>query len=289
MGGCQPAELDCAAVSDERPAADSTASDKPFTYASYLALDELLSLQRPESDEHDEILFIVIHQVYELWFKELLHEADWLSARLGQGDTGSAMHTLKRILTILKIAVAQLDILETMTPREFLSFRDRLASASGFQSAQFRELEFALGHKRRAMLEHFPEGSAWRGKLESRWSAPTVWDALLRYLAGRGYAVPAAALGRDVTAPIEADEGVQQALLEVYRGDDLPSHLDSQLLERFVDLDEGLQEWRYRHVKMVERTIGARPGTGGSAGAGYLRTTLSQPFFPDLWAIRTEL
>ena len=289
MGGCQPAELDCAAVSDERPAADSTASDKPFTYASYLALDELLSLQRPESDEHDEILFIVIHQVYELWFKEMLHELDRVMRFLRDDEPVRAQHTLKRILTILKIAVAQLDILETMTPREFLSFRDRLASASGFQSAQFRELEFALGHKRRAMLEHFPDGSAWRGKLESRWSAPTVWDALLRYLAGRGYAVPAAALGRDVTAPIEADEGVQQALLEVYRGDDLPSHLDSQLLERFVDLDEGLQEWRYRHVKMVERTIGARPGTGGSAGAGYLRTTLSQPFFPDLWAIRTEL
>ena len=276
-------------MSDERPAADSAASQKPFTYASYLALDELLSLQRPESDEHDEILFIVIHQVYELWFKELLHETDWLSERLDRGDTGSAMHTLKRILTILKIAVAQLDILETMTPREFLSFRDRLASASGFQSAQFRELEFALGHKRRAMLEHFPEGSPWRERLESRWSAPTVWDALLRYLAARGYAVPAVALGRDVTGPIEGDQGIQRALLEIYRGDDLPSRLDSQLLERFVDLDEGLQEWRYRHVKMVERTIGGRPGTGGSAGAGYLRTTLSHPFFPDLWAIRTEL
>jgi tryptophan 2,3-dioxygenase len=176
-----------------------------------------------------------------------------------------------------------------MTPREFLSFRDRLASASGFQSAQFRELEFALGHKRQAMLEHFPEGTAWREGLESRWSSPTVWDALLRYLAARGYGVPPSALGRDVTARIEPDEDVQRALLEVYRGDDLPAHLDSQLLERFVDLDEGLQEWRYRHVKMVERTIGARSGTGGSAGAEYLRTTVGAPFFPDLWAIRTEL
>jgi tryptophan 2,3-dioxygenase len=139
------------------------------------------------------------------------------------------------------------------------------------------------------MLEHFPAGTTWRARLESRWSAPTVWDALLRYLAARGYDVPASALGRDVTARIAADEGVQRALLDVYRGDDLPAHLDSQLLERFVDLDEGLQEWRYRHVKMVERTIGGRPGTGGSAGAGYLRTTLSEPFFPDLWAIRTDL
>lgn len=276
-------------MSEQPTPADPHATDKPFTYASYLALDELLSLQRPESDEHDEILFIIIHQVYELWFKEMLHEADWLAGRLAEGDTGAAMHTLKRILTILKIAVAQLDILETMTPRDFLSFRDRLASASGFQSAQFRELEFALGHKRRAMLEHFPEGTGWRRRLEGRWSAPTVWDALLGYLADRGYPVPEAALGRDVTAAIDPDEGVQRAILAVYRRDDLPAHLDSQLLERFVDLDEGLQEWRYRHVKMVERTIGARIGTGGSAGAAYLRTTLSQPFFPDLWAIRSEL
>jgi tryptophan 2,3-dioxygenase len=276
-------------VSDERTPADPHTSNKAFTYASYLALDELLSLQRPESDEHDEILFIVIHQVYELWFKEMLHEADWLVGRLADGDTGAAMHTLKRILTILKIAVAQLDILETMTPRDFLSFRDRLASASGFQSAQFRELEFALGHKRRAMLEHFALGTAWRGRLETRWARPTIWDALLGYLADRGYPVPESALARDVTDSIRPHEGVQQALLVVYRRDDLPAHLDSQLLERFVDLDEGIQEWRYRHVKMVERTIGARMGTGGSAGAAYLRTTLSEPFFPDLWAIRSEL
>jgi tryptophan 2,3-dioxygenase len=276
-------------VTEEPRPADPQASDKAFTYASYLALEELLSLQRPESDEHDEILFIVIHQVYELWFKEILHEADWLVGRLAEGDTGAAMHTLKRILTILKIAVAQLDILETMTPRDFLSFRDRLASASGFQSAQFRELEFALGHKRRAMLDHFPEGTPWRGRLETRWARPTLWDALLGYLADRGVPVPEGALERDVTEPIQPDEGVQRALLAVYRRDDPAAHLDSQLLERFVDLDEGLQEWRYRHVKMVERTIGARKGTGGSAGAAYLRTTLNEPFFPDLWAIRSEL
>ena len=276
-------------MEDRHPPDGPHGPEKAFTYASYLALDELLSLQRPESDEHDEMLFIVIHQVYELWFKEILHEADWLVGRLARGDTGAAMHTLKRILTILKIAVAQLDILETMTPRDFLSFRDRLASASGFQSAQFRELEFALGHKRRAMLDHFPAGTPWRGRLEVRWARPTIWDALLGYLADRGYPIPAVVLERDVTESIQPDEGVQRALLAVYRGDDLPAHLDSQLLERFVDLDEGLQEWRYRHVKMVERTIGARPGTGGSAGAAYLRTTVGAPFFPDLWAIRSEL
>jgi len=264
------------------------ASTKPLTYASYLALDELLSLQRPESDEHDEILFIVVHQVYELWFLELLHEIDWLVDRLADADAAAAMHTLKRILTILKIAVAQLDVLETMTPLEFLSFRDRLESASGFQSGQFRELEFALGHKRRRFLVHFPDESRWRRRLEARWSEPTVWDALLEYLAGRGHPVPDGALERDVTRPIEPSADVQKVLLEVYRGGDLRAHLDAQLCERFVDLDEGFQEWRYRHVRMVERTIGARKGTGGSPGVSYLRDTLFEPFFPDLWAIRSE-
>jgi len=267
---------------------DAQESTRPLTYASYLALDELLSLQRPESDEHDEVLFIVVHQVYELWFLELLHEIDWLVDRLTGGDAGAAMHTLKRILTILKIAVAQLDVLEAMTPLEFLSFRDRLESASGFQSGQFRELEFVLGHKRREFLVHFPEGSQWRRRLEARWSAPTVWDALLAYLAGRGYAVPESARKRNVTRPIEPSDDTQRTLLEVYRGGDLRAHLDAQLCEHFVDLDEGFQEWRYRHVRMVERTIGARKGTGGSPGVPYLRETLFEPFFPDLWAIRSE-
>ncbi|MBW3660547.1 MAG: tryptophan 2,3-dioxygenase [Gemmatimonadetes bacterium] len=255
---------------------------KPLTYADYLRLDELLSLQSPESEEHDEVLFIVVHQVYELWFKEILHELDRLVELLAGGRTPEALHTLKRVLTILKIAVAQLDVLETMTPLEFLSFRDRLATASGFQSAQFRELEFALGKKSRGTLEHFPTGTPWRRRLERRWESPTVWDALLRYLDGRGHDVPEAALDRDVTGPVEASETVQTVLLEVYRNDSLAGHV----CERLVDLDEGIQEWRYRHVKMVERTIGGRRGTGGSAGAEYLRTTLSDPLFPDLWSIR---
>jgi tryptophan 2,3-dioxygenase len=258
---------------------------KYLTYSDYLALDELLSLQRPRAGEHDEMLFIVIHQVYELWFKQLLHEFDYVAGLLGEGSLPPVLHTMKRILTILKVQVAQLDILETMTPLEFLAFRTRLEAASGLESFQFRELEFALGVKRPSVLERYPEGSVARGRLERRYREPTLWDAFLHYLVGEGYEVPVAALARDHTAAPEPSEGVQQVLVRVYN----ENPWIAQLCERLVDLDEGLQEWRYRHVKMVERTIGAKPGTGGTLGAAYLRSTLSDPVFPDLWAIRSSL
>jgi tryptophan 2,3-dioxygenase len=257
------------------------------TYSSYLKLDELLKLQQPLSDgpEHDETLFIVIHQVYELWFKEMLHELDYLKVLLDRGDAARAGHTLKRLLTILKVVVHQIDVLETMTPLEFLSFRERLESGSGFQSVQFRELEFLLGNKRPEAMKRYEPGTVARARLERRFQAPTLWDAFLRYLTGRGHAVPANAMGRDVTKPVSPDPALHPLLIHVYRTDQ-----DARAIcERLVDLDEGLMEWRYRHVKMVERTIGTRRGTGGSAGAGYLKTTLDQPLFPDLWQIRTEL
>ncbi|HEU4334025.1 MAG TPA: tryptophan 2,3-dioxygenase family protein [Candidatus Eisenbacteria bacterium] len=258
-----------------------------LTYSTYLKIDELLSLQQPLSDgpEHDETLFIVIHQVYELWFKQILHEVDYLKTLLERGDVPRALHTLKRILTILKVVVAQIDILETMTPLEFLTFRERLESGSGFQSFQFREVEFVLGWKRPAALERYPAGSDHRARLERRMAEPTLWDSFLRFLARLGYAVPGPLLSRDVTKPIEPSEELRRVLVEVYRKDPMAS----VLCERMVDLDEGLQEWRYRHVKMVQRTIGTKKGTGGSEGAAYLMTTLNQPLFPDLWTIRTEL
>lgn len=259
----------------------------PLSYANYLKLDELLKIQVPLSQgpEHDELLFIVIHQVYELWFKQMLHEADYLVQLLGENDTPRVQHTLTRILKILKVQVAQLDILETMTPLEFLSFRERLESASGFQSFQFRELEFALGRKSRGFVEHFPQGSKAHRRLQQRYERPCLWDAFLGYIAANGYPIPADALSRDVTQPVSANQAVQRVLIDVYRKD---AHL-VQVCELLVDLDEGLQEWRYRHVKMVERTIGNKVGTGGSSGVGYLSGTLFQPVFPDLWAIRTEL
>jgi len=258
-----------------------------LTYSSYLKLDELLHLQQPVSEgpEHDETLFIIIHQVYELWFKEVIHEVDYLRKLLVETNTPLALATFKRILTILKVLVSQIDVLETITPLDFLSFRDRLESGSGFQSYQFRELEFLLGRRDRAAIQHFPVDSVGRQTLETRYRQGTLWDAFLRYVADSGYAIPAELLERDVTQPVPSSPQVQGILTSIYRGN--PTIVP--VCERLVDLDEGLQEWRYRHVKMVERTIGTKPGTGGSAGAEYLKTTLMKPVFPDLWAIRGDL
>jgi tryptophan 2,3-dioxygenase len=258
---------------------------KSLTYTSYLALEEILGAQRPRSDEHDEILFIVVHQVYELWFKELLHEFAYLQSLLESGRGSQALSTLKRILTILKLVVAQIDVIETLTPVQFLSFRDRLESASGFQSAQFRELEAVLGRRDGHVLGAYEKGSDAYRRIEATLERPSLYDSFLRYLTLRGYEVPADRLDRDVTQPVEECQGVRAAVLAAYRDDGEAA----QVCERMVDLDEGFQEWRYRHVKMVERTIGSRSGTGGSPGAKYLRTTLNQPMFPDLWSVRGEL
>ena len=257
----------------------------PVTYSSYLGLDEILGAQRPRSDEPDEMLFIIVHQVYELWFKQVLHELRRVRATLAAGDGAGALASLKRVLTILKTLVAQVDVLETMTPTSFNSFRARLEAASGFQSRQFRELEFLLGHKRAEAVAAHPAGSAARAALEALMAESSVFDALLHYLSKQGYAISDAMLARDVRAPLKPSPAVQDVLLEVYRRNEFAA----QVCERLVDFDEGLQEWRYRHVKMVERTIGAKPGTGGSPGAAYLRQTLFQPLFPDLWEIRSRL
>ncbi|MFY9926933.1 MAG: tryptophan 2,3-dioxygenase family protein [Streptosporangiaceae bacterium] len=254
-----------------------------ITYSSYLRLDQLLAAQQPRSSEHDEMLFIVIHQVYELWFRQLLHEFGRLQSLLGAGDTTHATRTLRRTLAILKIVVAQLDVLETMTPTQFTRFRDWLGTSSGFESAQFRELEAVLGRRDPMMVAQYTEGSAERERIEAAMSRPSVFDSFVSYLAGQGYDVPAEVSGRDVREPIEASPRMQQMLKKVY-DDDTDAAAVSELL---VDLDEGMQEWRYRHVKMVERTIGGQLGTGGSAGATYLRTTLGKPTFPDLWAMRS--
>jgi len=255
-------------------------TDPALTYSDYLALDEVLGAQRPRSDEHDEMLFIVIHQVYELWFKQLLHELGRTQTLLESGMTPRVLFTLKRVLTILKVAVSQVDVLETMTPSQFSQFRNRLDEASGFQSGQFRELEAVLGIR----SERSQPGAAGE-RLQAARSRRSLWDSYARYLATQGYAVPRQALERDVAQPIAPNTEMQDVLLTVYADDGGAV----QVTERLVDLDEGLQEWRYRHVKMVERTIGDKPGTGGSMGAAYLRSTLSRPVFPDLWAVRSRL
>jgi tryptophan 2,3-dioxygenase len=261
------------------------------TYTTYLAIDELLAAQRPLSTgpdgrpEHDELLFIVIHQVYELWFKQLLHELAEVQRMLEAGDTDTTLHLLNRILKILKTLVAQIDVLETMTPLQFLSFRDRLESASGFQSAQFREVEAVLGMREPGAVAAQPAGSVARARVEAAQQRRSVWGSFLQFLAARGHALADDVLARDPGLPPAADDRVQDVLVAVYRGDP-----DAALVaERLVDLDEGIQEWRYRHVKMVERTIGTKRGTGGSAGVEYLRATLFEPVFPDLWEIRGRL
>ncbi|MEV5297369.1 tryptophan 2,3-dioxygenase [Amycolatopsis methanolica] len=241
-----------------------------LTYTSYLALDDLLAAQHPRSEEHDELLFIVIHQVYELWFKQMLHELAHLQARLEAGDTAHAIRTLRRVLTILKVVVAQIDVLETMTPSQFTSFRTRLDAASGFQSAQFRELEAVLGRRDQGMVAHYPEDSPARERIAAAMARPSLYDSFLTFLSVHGY-------------DVNGDR--RKLLLGVYTDDGGPA----TVAEHLVDLDEGVQEWRYRHVKMVERTIGDKAGTGGSSGAKYLRGTLFQPLFPDLWAVRADL
>jgi tryptophan 2,3-dioxygenase len=257
------------------------------TYSSYLRIDELLSLQTPASEgpEHDETLFIVIHQVYELWFKQVLHETDLLRRSLEMGDAPRALSTFKRILTIFKTLVSQVDILETMTPVSFNSFRYRLDSASGFQSAQFRLIEYSFGHRRPEVLKWMPEGSEELRRLEEESRRPSLYASFLRFLALNAYPIPADILERDPTLPTPEDERIQKILIQIYRED--PA--GREVCERMVDLDEGLQEWRYRHVKMVQRTIGVKMGTGGSAGSEYLKRTLSAPLFPDLWTIRSSL
>jgi tryptophan 2,3-dioxygenase len=262
---------------------------RPVTYGSYLRIPELLSLQSPLSSgddgpEHDELLFIVIHQVYELWFKEILHEIDYLCRLLPANEVARAAHTMRRILAVLKTVVAQLDVMETMTPLEFNAFRGYLETASGFQSAQFREIEFVLGYKRDTVFRHYAEGSPERAAIEKRFAAPTLWDAFLRYLTLNGFAVPVEALERDVTQQVTPSPDLQTVLVDVYRTDATARNI----CEGLVDMDEGFQEWRYRHMKMVERTIGSKGGTGGSMGAPYLASTLKS-FFPDLWAMRSRL
>jgi tryptophan 2,3-dioxygenase len=258
-----------------------------LTYGAYLRVEELIQLQSPRSQgpggaEHDELLFIIIHQVYELWFKQLLHELDHARELLAAGDAARTGHTMRRILTILKTIVSQVDVLETMTPLGFDSFRSFLESASGFQSAQFREIEFLLGHKRATLLKHFADDPGY-ARLAARYEGPTLWDAFLSYLAQSGYPIPEEQLGRDVREPLQPSPAIQAILLDVYRSDPTASNV----CERLVDMDEGFQEWRYRHVKMVERTIGFKAGTGGSSGVQYLAATI-RPLFPDLWEIRSQ-
>jgi tryptophan 2,3-dioxygenase len=258
-----------------------------LTYSRYLELEQLLDLQhvRSEPEEHDELLFIIIHQVYELWFKLMLHELDKAKEDLSGNDLYGAIATFKRCRTIMKTLVGQLDILETMTPMSFTSFRDRLETSSGFQSTQFREFEFTLGFKRQEVLQYIREDAPGREEVMRRYREPSVIDHFYSFLAHQSVEIPAGLLQRDLTEPNPPSPEVQAALLEIYK-----TRPDLAILfELMTDFDEGQQEWRYRHVKVVERTIGSKRGTGGSPGVEFLKRSLFNPVFADLWAIRHEL
>ena len=258
--------------------------ESALTYTSYLAVDDLLKLQKPLSDgpEHDEMLFIIIHQTYELWFKQLIHEFQQAQRALESGNTHYALSILGRIRTIMKVCVAQVDILETMTPLQFNAFRGYLSSSSGFQSAQFRMVEAILGRRDSRMAGHLPPDI--QAEIKDITSRNSLWDSFLDYLTKRGYVLPADVVSRDKSVAYESNAAVQDVLLTVHQKD--PE--SAMVSERLVDIDEGIQEWRYRHVKMVERTIGHKMGTGGSSGVEYLASTLFNPVFKDLWEIRSR-
>jgi len=248
-----------------------------LSYGSYLHVDELLGLQQPLSSpaHHDEMLFIIIHQVYELWFKQLLHEIDAVACCLEGGELLAVAKHFRRIHTIQRLLEQQIDVLETMTPQEFNAFRDHLNPASGFQSIQFRELEFACGIRRLETLQYIQTDDAQRARLERRLAQPSLYDRVKSLFARKGFAT-----------------GTSDELIASFKTiyDDPKAHYELYLLlEDLIEFDERLLLWRGRHIRMVERMIGAKRGTGGSLGAAYLATTLSHRIFPELWEVRTHL
>ena len=260
-------------------------SESELNYSSYLQVEKLLDLQKSRSDpaEHDELLFIIIHQVYELWFRQMLHEIDKVKTDFSNGELFGPIATFQRVRTIMKTLVGQLDILETMTPRSFSAFRSRLDSASGFQSLQFREFEFVLGYKRPHVMQYIEPDWPGVDRVKRRLREPSVVDHFYDFLEHRGIEIPKEVKqNRGKPVSTQPSEAVQQGLLTLYQ--DAPEV--AILFELMIDFDEGLQEWRYRHVKLVERTIGAKHGTGGSPGVEFLKKSLFKSIFPDLWAIR---
>ena len=259
-----------------------------MSYGDYLQLDEILNAQRPLSPNHNEMLFIVQHQTSELWMKLLLHELGAAMQCVARDELGSAFKMLARVGKIMEQLVHAWDVLATMTPPEYSAIRPYLSNSSGFQSWQYRCIEFRLGNKNAAMLKahaHRPEILA---RVEAAWRAPSLYDESLRLLARRGINVPAEHLERDWTQARESSEAVVQAWLTVYR--DPEAHWDLyQLGEKLTDLEEAFRLWRFRHVTTVERVIGFKRGTGGTSGVGYLRKMLDVVLFPEIWKLRTEL
>ncbi|MFT3820511.1 MAG: tryptophan 2,3-dioxygenase [Rubrivivax sp.] len=261
---------------------------RSMSYGDYLHLDQVLSAQHPLSPGHDEMLFIVQHQTSELWMKLMLHELQAAIANVSQDRLAPAFKMLARVSRIMEQLVHAWDVLATMTPPEYSAIRPYLAQSSGFQSWQYRCIEFSLGNKNAAMLrphEHAPERLA---QVRAAYEAPSLYDEALRLLARRGLPVPPSHLQRDWTQPYVADDAVEAAWLQVYR--DPEAHWDLyQLGEELTDLEDAFRLWRFRHVTTVERIIGFKRGTGGTSGVGYLRKMLDTVLFPEIWKLRTDL
>ncbi|KQU71267.1 MULTISPECIES: tryptophan 2,3-dioxygenase [unclassified Rhizobacter] len=261
---------------------------RDMSYGDYLHLDEVLNAQHPLSPEHNEMLFIVQHQTSELWMKLMLHELGAAVQRVANDDLGTAFKMLARVSRIMEQLVHAWDVLATMTPPEYSAIRPYLSNSSGFQSWQYRCIEFMLGNKNAAMLKphaHTPEVLV---RVEAAYRAPSLYDEALRLLARRGLPVPASHVERDWSQPYVADDGVEQAWLVAYRAPQ--QHWDLyQLGEELTDLEDAFRLWRFRHVTTVERVIGFKRGTGGTSGVGYLRKMLDVVLFPEIWRLRTNL
>jgi tryptophan 2,3-dioxygenase len=282
-------------VANERPprarrSAEGAHTDfsAEMSYGDYLQLDRLLGAQRPLSQNHNELLFIVQHHTTELWFKLVIHELEAAIGRVRADDLAPSFKMLARVGRIMAQLIQAWDVLSTLTPSEYLDFRGVLGHASGFQSYQYREIEFLLGNKRSDMLALWRHEPAIHASLERALAAPSIYDEAVALLARRGFAIAPAILGRDKSAPYAADQSVEAAWIEVYRN--TQSHWDLyELGEELVDLEDFFRQWRFRHVTTVERIIGNKPGTGGTAGVSYLRKRLEIRLFPELWDLRTAL
>ncbi|MBI3437085.1 MAG: tryptophan 2,3-dioxygenase [Proteobacteria bacterium] len=260
----------------------------PVTYGGYLRLKELLSCQRPQSDQHDELLFVILHQTMELWMKQAIHEIGAAQREVRGGNLVPAYKHLARVSRIQAVMTQAWDILATMTPADYLNFREMLGTSSGFQSYQFRALEYQLGLKDASFLKFQTPGSDEYKMLDAALHAPSFYDDVIAQLAKAGFAIPSNVLKRPSDAPYESSEAVESAWLAVYR--DTQRHWPLyQLAEKLIDIDDALLTWRHRHVLTVERIIGRKRGTGGTEGVGYLQQTLTRRAFPEIWSLRTKL
>lgn len=258
------------------------------TYGGYLRLRELLACQLPQTAEHDELLFVILHQTMELWMKQIIHELGAAQGEVRDGNLVPAYKHMARVSRIQAVMTQGWDILATMTPADYLNFRNMLGTSSGFQSAQFRALEYKLGLKDDSFLKFHDEGSADRKMLEDALNAPSLYDDVLIQLAKAGFDIPKSAYERAPGAAYQPSEAVEAAWLKVYR--DTTKHWSLyQLAEKLIDLDDAFLTWRHKHVLTVERIIGRKRGTGGTEGVGYLQQTLMRRAFPELWSLRTKL